>query len=78
MLMPEEREVAAVEGGYLWWYEPAKGVRHRKQKTLRLIASGSLCVWVRAGYSAAGATRAALAALAALFFSRLTFAQRFC
>jgi len=49
-----------------------------KQKTLRSIASGSLCVWVRAGYSAAGMASAALAALAAFFFPRLTLAQRFC
>jgi hypothetical protein len=35
-------------------------------------------VCVRAGYCAAGTTKAALAALAALFFSRLTLAQRFC
>jgi len=33
---------------------------------------------VYAGYSAAGAAKAALAAFAALFFARLTLAQRFC
>jgi hypothetical protein len=49
-----------------------------KTKTPRLIASGSLCVSLRAGYFVAGTARAAFAALAALFFARLTFAQRFC
>jgi len=47
-------------------------------KALRSIASGPLCVYVSAGYFAAVTTKAALAALAALFFSRLTLAQRFC
>jgi hypothetical protein len=37
-----------------------------------------MCVCVEAGYSAAGTAKAALAALAALFFARLTLAQRFC
>ena len=44
-------------------------------KAPRSIASGPLCVCMRAGYSAGGTARAALAAF---FFARLTFAQRFC
>jgi len=52
-------------------------------KTPKFMASGSLYVWVRAGYSAAGTSgttkeaEAALAAFAVLFFSRFTFAHRF-
>ena len=37
-----------------------------------------MCVCVEAGYSAAGTAKAALAAFAALFFARLTLAQRLC
>ena len=49
-----------------------------KRETPSLMPSGSPYIWVRTVYSAAGTTRAALAALAALFFARRTFAQRFC
>jgi len=49
-----------------------------KHKGPEVESLGPLCVCERAGYFAAGTANAAFAALAALFFSRLTLAQRFC
>ena len=51
-------------------------IKHKSPEIDSLGAFMRVCV--RAGYCAAGTTKAALAALAALFFSRLTLAQRFC
>ena len=50
----------------------------QKHKAPEIDGLGAFMGAVRASYAAVGTTRAALAALAALFFSRLTLAQRFC
>jgi tripartite-type tricarboxylate transporter receptor subunit TctC len=57
---------------------PNKQVRHKKLKGPEIDGLGAVMGAVRVSYAAADTTRAALAALAALFFSRLTLAQRFC